>query len=169
MTPERQQSTQDSTPALFSKVLSWAAYPVSAVAGMWTARKNIGDGVYERLKRDGGLDDLRDPLLVERRTLTEGAAKSILAQQVDRVRQSFLPDSSSKDKAYFEKVEQRIRDLGLEPIGKQWKYVHRSHRQNAIINGIFMSSVTLGAMLGIADSKTLEHLLRGKETSQNER
>lgn len=168
MNDSRPHQAEDA-PSLFSKVLSWAAYPLSAVAGLWTARKNIGDGVYERLKIDGGLDDLRDPLLVERRTLTEGAAKNILAQQISQVRQSFLADSSSIDKLYFQKVEQRIRDLGLEPIGKQWKYVHRSHRQNAVMNGIFMSSVTLGAMLGIADSKTLDHLLRGKESSQPER
>lgn len=166
---ESRPSPSADNPSLFSKLLSWAAYPASAVAGLWTAKKNVEDGVYERLKIDGGLDDIRAPLLAERKAMTEGAVKNILAEQISQVQQSFLPDSLSKDKGYFQKVEQRIRDLGLEPIGKQWKFVHRSHRQNAVINGIFMSSVTLGAMLGIADSKTLEHLLRGKESSQPER
>jgi hypothetical protein len=149
-------------PSRFSKLLSWMAYPASAIAGLWTAHVNIGDAVYDRLKTDHALDDLRSNLLQERRGLSEAAAKECTTGKPGDHCRSYAERCIETDRRYFPKIEQRLRELELDTFGKQWKFVHRSHRQNAVMNGMFMSSVVLGAMLGIADSKTIAHLLGEK-------
>lgn len=162
MTDEKTSFSPDN-PSLFSKWLSWAAYPVSAVAGLWTAKVNIGDAVYDRLKRDKALDDIRNPLIEQRATLSQEAASDIISSQItDRVSR-YAEKCNVADKAYFHNVGARLKALGLDSFAEQWKFVHRSQKQSAVMNGVFMSSVTLGAILGIADSKVLAHLFSRRD------
>jgi hypothetical protein len=165
MSNEKSSSVSED-PSLFSKGLSWAAYPISALAGLWTAKVNIGDAVYDRLKIDKALDDIRTPLTEQRAALSQEATSDILSGQITERASRYAEKCNAADKAYFPKVEARIKALGLEAFADQWKFVHRSQKQSAIMNGVFMSSVTLGAILGIADSKVLAHLFSSRRDEQ---
>lgn len=142
-------------PSFFNKALKVLAFPISLATGFWTMKINTSDSVYSRLKIDGGLDDLRDSLLKERRAMTQEAVSQIGTKGESAAVQHFLQESKATDGAYFKKIEGRLEELGLHSFPAQWEFIHRSQKQSAIINGLTITGITLGALLSVANSKAL--------------
>lgn len=188
MTEKKQPKEEANDTGLVSKMLKWAAYPVAVVAGLWTAKVNISDAAYERLKAKGGFDDLyhgqngngttphhtstiaQQPL----HTNIDSGVDALHKQEVKsailninagnaHLNQDFPARISQQDGRYHPLVDQRMKDMGLGDIRNQIKYTHRSHHQTAFLNGMTVAAIAVGALLTMAESKAISHLLAKKD------
>lgn len=166
MSEQNQQS--DSSTSIFNRTLKILAIPVSLATGFWTMKTNTSDAVYQRLKIDGGIDDLRNPLLEKRKDLTQTLVSQLSTHEDPSALAQFHKESKLIDAAYFKKIEGRLEELGMESFPAQWKFIHRSHRQSAIINGLTISGIAIGALLSIANSKALARAFSLGDDDQHE-
>ena len=168
MSPDNEaHKTESSSP--FTKALKILAYPISLGAGLWTARINTSDATYQRMKIDGGIDDLRNTLMAKRKEMTQKAVASLEHEGAETATREFIAASKVADKAYFKAIEDRYAKLGLSTFAEQWDFIHRSQRQDAIINGLTITGITIGALLTIANSKAVSNLFEPGEESPREK
>jgi hypothetical protein len=66
----------------------------------------------------------------------------------------------------FEEIAARKKMLNLDTVGKEWKLMHRSQKQTAIINALTVGAVTLGAMLAAGNLKVFRNASFKKDEDQ---
>lgn len=148
-----------------SQIVKLAAYPISVGLGLWAARVNISDACYNTIRDFDGFGDflqqrrigLGDKFRAARRNIeagisNEGFPNIVRADRLD----------------YFPIVEQRKLDLGIKNVFDEIKFIHRSHKQTAIINGLTIGAVSLGALLAVANSRAVNNLFAKSDKPPSE-
>lgn len=151
-----------------NKVLKILAYPISFATGLFVTKTNLSDAAYNQFKHYGGIEQLRTQGAEGmRQILEEGAHNALLG-----ISNSGLPDKVVEHRAnYFPKFEARKKAFGINNIVDEWKIAHRSEKHNAVINGIMVTAVVLGALLEVTNSKMFNNFFSKKDSSpgSNER
>lgn len=139
-------------PGLFGKVLKWAGYPVAAVSGYLVTRTAVNEETYETAKRFGVFDDI----LKEYRPLNDVNVKARMADEISQ--SEFLARSAITKAGYSKAASKRLEHMGVSEFPEMWNYIRRGARQRAVIEGMTVAGIAIGAWLTIANSKPFASL-----------
>jgi hypothetical protein len=147
------------------RAIKWATVPMSAVVAYLFAKPEIHDFAYDRLKKYGYLNDIRDEfkprLDAANRPLVERIhnGETINIAKEEEIRQL--------TKEYAEAIEKRMTKTGLGNTIQKWGYLHKSNKLKVITNAATTGGIALGVMLGIANSEEIYNAFKKKEAEQN--
>ncbi len=158
---------QQNPDGIINKVLKVAAYPVSGFIGWWVSRNQIRHYTFEKLNDRGGLSDVIDD--VEH---GDAKLKEITLEAVKKIKQPGVMVDLGKEgrpveKRYTAAIRERFERLGLNTVGKQSEYIYKPQFHKALLEGFTALSISLGAMLILANSKSLSKAFRDAESRDN--
>lgn len=138
---------------ILSKVLKIAAYPLGAFTGWWVTRNQVRHYTFQKLKVRGGLDDIIA-------THEEGQLNREMSEALSHIRNSdSVYDLTTKnrplEKEYTEAIRERMKKLGLDGIKNQSEFIYKPQFHKALIEGVTAATIAIGALLIIANSKSL--------------
>jgi hypothetical protein len=135
----------------FSKALKLLTYPVSALVGYKIMKSQIRDATYDNLKRYDAFEDIRP------------AHHDQLHKMIERFQKgepvNILKETVRQQEKYQAQLTARFKELGLGTIEKQWEFIHKSQKQNVLLNGFTAAGITIGALLTMANSKSFVDVL----------
>jgi hypothetical protein len=156
-------------PGIVSKTLRVIAYPVSAFAGYWVAKQRIRDSAYENAKFHNAFGAKGEMV----RRGEEGVQKfHEKLKEIGTEAQKAIRDGTPFDivekvghhhAAHKQDVEAGLKAVGLGPLYKRWKFNTPHQKNMAILDGVTIAGISIGALLTMADSKTLSHLFVSKD------
>lgn len=157
------QSPETDNLTATGKFLKIAAYPVSFLTGFFVTKVNISDSAYNHFKHYDGIADIRKE--------GTGAIKKIFQEGIDNAKkgvgnEGFLKKVVEHRNEYFPKIEGRKKALGIHSFFDEWKVVHRSDKQNAVINGIMVTAVALGALLEVTNTKMFNNFFSRSDSQE---
>ena len=141
---------------VIAKSLNVLAYPISAVIGYWFVRHDIHDGAYDAIKRD--FPDRHD-FIGQRSSLLKDAFRRVDAGEKVDITQRM----TEINREFSQEGDAALRSLGVDNMGKAWKFVHRGDHRKALMNGFTAAAIALGSLLTIANSKTVTDLFQRAE------
>jgi len=155
----------------FAKALNVAAYPISGLLGLWTTANDVHYAAYVKLKTQKRADgksiafgDLEEKYGAQ---YAENGAK-LVAGSIDAG--EFLSKDLAIKELHSPQVGARMAAaglgnewLGLKKLPQKWQFIGRDGKQRAVISGLTIAGISIGALLTIANSKSLGSLLGGKE------
>jgi hypothetical protein len=145
-----------------SKVLKWAGYPLAAISGYLVARNSVREDAYDTAKRFGVFDDI----LKEYKPINETNVKARLAGEITQ--EEFLARSAMTKTGYSKAASERLEHMGIGEFPEMWNYIRRGSKQRAVIEGMTVAGIAIGAWLTIANSKPFASLF-AKDDEQHER
>ena len=96
-----------------------------------------------------------------------------LKQIVERFHQhqpvNVLTETRTAHEAYGVRVTERLNEMGLGSLTEQWRFIHKTQQQNALMTGFTAGAISLGALLTVANSKTFARALAKKDETAEER
>jgi len=152
------EKSQESSTA--SKVLNGIAYPAAIGVGYWNANITAHNSAYRQAKGLGMFDDILATSTPE----TKKDVKEAVDHVIDKV--EFKKRWTKTKAAYQEAGFKRMDELGLDSFKEKWNYMAREGKQMTVRNGLAGFGIALGALLSIANSKTLDKVLSGKSDTQ---
>jgi hypothetical protein len=171
-------NTHDSDkPGLVSKTLTVTAYPAAALIGYTRARSTMDGYVYDNIKDDGAIKDIRG-VTGEHLTKAEDKLGGIHAKRreagrsaVERIQKGIkvdFPAETREMRGDFEKAyAERLKMLSLDSLPQKWKMLEKKHqRWPVIMNGLEAAAITLGAMLFLAENKKIARVLNGEDNNK---
>lgn len=142
-----------------NRIISIAAYPIAGISGIWVAANELHNAAYQKAK---GLDG--NPHFGEIQKLYDGKYVDIAKKFEDGLlnTQQRLTAEWAVKKEYSKAVGGKMKALGfgdgwgrMEDLPNKWHSVNRGTKQSAIISGLTVAGVAIGALLTIANSKSL--------------
>lgn len=126
-----------------SDALTVVAYPISAAAGLYAAKQNIRDHSSKYHRKIGtfqGIEDLERQTkeAVEKAEATGGNPRLEMAKGVERVEE-------------FKAT--RFKQMGYKSVLHNFRDLTENGRTEAVVVGLTVTGITLGALLMIANSK----------------
>lgn len=137
---------------IVSKALKIIAVPVSAASGLFYGNSRVRNQNYNNLRNRGIFKDLKDAHDDNVRALMPEVGKT----------KDISEDLSKLNKALSEKIDTRIKDIGFGTFQKKFKNIHSTQRVETIIGAITVTTLVLGAILAIADHKSITDLFADK-------
>lgn len=160
---EQTQNTQEQESGLLSKVLKVAAYPISAVAGLWSAKAGIESSTYDSLLFLHAIDDIRDPVVEEgRKKGVELSKKAAAGMTVD-----LHTETEPVFSKYRQDMQTRYERFSLGTLRQKWRHTQPHQRTGIIIQGVTGAGIALGTLLAVANSKPISHALAKHEQDKN--
>lgn len=174
------------THGFLSTALKILAVPAAALAGYWVAANNIRNSVYDRLKFHDGFKSIKPNdrykkggvateipiahLPPSQRESSELIAKAVKDVSEGKTVEAGFADKIRKLDKLTEKsiAEQLAKYDGLNTIGKQWKFTHKTGRQRALLEGFTAAGIVLAAIIPLANSKTLMGLFSEKDKEKHQ-
>lgn len=155
-------SENESGSGLLSKIVRVLAYPVSAGAGYWVARRRIYDSAYDNAKFHGVFGDegkiLRDGEMVDHyEALKQEGKKACEALQRGEM-YDIVAATKDLHAGHAADVEKGLKSVGLGTLGKQWKFTNPHQKNMALLDGFAIAGISIGALLTMANSKTVSNL-----------
>ena len=145
-----------------AKSLNVLAYPISALIGYWFVRHDIRDGAYDAIKKD--FPD-RNDFLGQRSAVLKDAFKRIeTGEKVD-----ITQKMTELNREYSREGDAALEALGVNNMGKAWKFVHRGDHRKALMNGFTAAAIALGSLLAIANSKTVSEAFARQEEEEKKK
>jgi hypothetical protein len=157
-------------PSALSKTLdfaSLASYPVGIFAGWKVTRAAIRDEARKNLHHTHIIDDL------EKTRETEGTA--LRDELLKKTGTKRSPEELSKalkqvEENFYDARNARYTSAGIRGTGDYWKHLRSSEKFNAIVQGATVSSIIIGAVILMTQSKNLfSHLLGSSEDESKSR
>lgn len=153
--PPAQQSEPEI--ATWKRVTRFLTIPAGLWSGIWSMRQTVHNRAYETSKALGAYDDI----LAVMTPKSQENMSNLLAGNINT--EEFWK-RSMKLKAEFQHLgDERSKSIGLTSFLHKWQYMPRSAKQEAIINGITVSSVVVGAMIALSANKSFSELLGLKQ------
>ena len=149
-----EQETQRRAP-LFNKVLKLIAWPVSVVTGFMVAHTEVRDKAYNMAKRQG----VFDALLPTHNNENRANHAQRVADVIDK--EAFMAEHIHIKQSYSKQIQSQMEHMGIGSFTKKWNYIHRTDKQNAVISGVMIGAVALGALLTASASRNINELLFG--------
>jgi hypothetical protein len=137
-----------------NRMFKYSSYPVALLSGLWVFEREVHDMVYQNLKRYHAFDDI----LAKLEPLNKSNIQSRIHNDIPK--EGFLLRSLGTKSAYSKAVGERMAHMGLgdslKDFPAKWGYIDkRSGRRAAITQGLTAFGISIGAMLTIANSKSL--------------
>jgi len=151
------QKKTDSELGVLGNLIKAIAYPFSAIVAAWTTRNSIRDSVYDELKKHGAFKTLLDGHELKMGQLLQNPPTVEKAIQT-------IEDKIKLDKEFYNKTTDLLKERKLDGISRQWKFINLSNKQNAVLRGMTVMGITLGALIAIANSKTFTDLFKKQES-----
>jgi hypothetical protein len=143
-----------------SKALKVLAFPVAAVSGYWFAQTSIRNSAYDNAKFTGAVKGVSEP---HRDALQKIGEK---ANAIIEKGKTF--DLPKEVRPLFEEhaplVTKRLEDLNLGTLRKQWGFTSKYQKQQAIMNGLTAAGIAIGAVLSIANMKSIQQAFNRQGT-----
>ena len=156
--PEKEQKTSP-----FMKAIEILTFPVSGLAGLWTTHISIRNDAQEVAKA---------PDLFLHKTFTDYQKVRVkhdhLRETNAITKQEWQALDTGSRNAYRAILDAKMEEHGLGTFMSKWNYVSRSARQKAVIEGMGVAMVAVGALLSITNSKFVQHMF-DSDTKGNER
>jgi hypothetical protein len=152
-------------PGLLSKALKALSVPIGAVSGYIVTRINIRHSAYENAKNHNMFKDItgsgtkREQAMHVIGEAVIGAEKT--GKQFEVLAQS-IPLHADYQKAFTKRME----TAKLGTFLKQWKFTSSFQQQNAVINGLTVAGVAIGAIYAIASSKMIQHAFSNRDAEK---
>ena len=70
--------------------------------------------------------------------------------------------------SYQKLADERMEKIGLDSFAKKWNYMAKANKQDAVLIGMTVFGVAIGALLTMSNSKTLNNLF-SKDSSQEQK
>jgi hypothetical protein len=146
-----------------AKALGILAYPISAFTGFWVTRQSARSSVYDNAMFHDLTADLRNPLVEEAKAKGREAAATIKAGgKVD-----FYEMTKEMHQNFSKDIETRMEGATLGKLHKKWKFMMPHQKHKALIHGFTAAGISIGALLAMANSKTVSNLfLNDKDKDQ---
>lgn len=150
------------TPHPLNRMLAVAAFPISALTGYWTASVTAHHASYNKAKGLGTFDDLSAIASSKGKADIQDALKGEIT--TEEFGQRVIKNTEAFRTPGFERMEK----LGLQyshdlkTFKNKWNFMSLESRQTALLNGLAVSGITIGAVLSMANSKTLTNMFSGK-------
>jgi hypothetical protein len=138
--------------SFLSKLLRFVAFPVAGVSGYYASLTEVRNKAHQVARQTGVLDDI-DPLWEAQRKANaklrvEGAITETEHLLRDRVNRA----------GHRAALDARMEYMGLGGFLPKLNYISRSSKQRALIDGMTVAGISLGALLTIANSKSITTL-----------
>lgn len=143
-----------------NKVLRVVAYPVAAISGFFVTANEVHNAVYSKLKDTPG-----DPYFGEIAKKFKGEyaknAQEYISGEIDAAAR--LQDELRIKKQYSEAIGAKLSELGfsdgffrMKNFTNKWQTVSRGTKQNAVINGLTVAGIAIGAILSTTNSRLFD-------------
>lgn len=153
----------EDNPGLINRAIKVLAYPFSAVIGYWVTRSHIRNSTYDNLKEHGGFSDILP-------SHDEGLRKSI-GGAVERVNRGeiveIVKETAPLQHEYTAAIRNRFRQMGVGDLSKQWGFIHKTQKHQAMLDGLTATGITLGSLLVIANSKAIGKLFQRRDKDES--
>ena len=157
-----------------NKILQVAAYPISALSGFWAAHWRVHGDTYNNLKRFDAFKDIHQegvPGGLDMRN-RKNVQDRILHPETHSV-EKFLEISKLTKSEYSQKVSARMEQYGLgggmTNFKRKWEYINSPAKLEATLVGLTVTGVALGAMLTVANGKSLFEIMSGNAEEEKTR
>jgi hypothetical protein len=148
---------------LFNRVLKMAAYPAAALSGFWATSVNVHNSAYNKAKALGAFDDILE-------TATTRSKSEVEARRKGQISLEEFSEKWPKSKlAFQEAAEARMKYMGLDSFKNKWKYMAKESKQEAVLVGLTVTGIAIGALLTIANSKTVGNLFGSEKDDSKSR
>jgi len=160
---------QEPKESWLNRTLKVAAYPIAALSGLWAAGRELHYAAYKTIQSGEN-----NPLFKEIKNTYEPSfaknAHDLASKTITE--EKFLSEFIRIKGEHSHAVGAKMQSLGLgnelfglKDMPKKWSTVNRDARNRALITGATVTGIAIGAMLTIANSKTLEQFF-GKENER---
>ncbi len=140
----------------FSKILKAVSVPVAAAAGFTVTYTEVRGNARKSAKQDGTLSDV-----VKDNEISQGAVIELRkAGQISK--EEFLARSATNRDIYRKAADARLDHMGHGSFLKKFDYISRSNKSRAIIEGLAVTGIAIGAMFAVANSKVLDTMFSKK-------
>ncbi len=164
-------------PGFVSKALKVLMFPVAGISGFWATKLSMYNSAYtnasqQKLMRvpetkellDMGAERVGDGMVElsgetgartrGMKAVYEKMKNALLGGKQYEVTEESLPHHAKIDKI----AEAHMENIGLGTMGKQWKFMRRDQKQQAIRGGLAVAGIAtagLGAVVNWLENKTL--------------
>jgi hypothetical protein len=147
-TPEQFAKKEQELP-LFNRILRVAAYPIALASGLWATHTDLRNTSYDSARRQGAFNDL----LEKHRPIASQGVQDRIAGKISA--EEFFQQAMKNKGEYSKAVDERMKTLGVKSMFDKWKYINRADKKHALVEGMKVVGISLGAMLTVANSKSL--------------
>lgn len=143
--------------------LELLAFPVAGISGFWAVYNSIRSSVKNTAKEFGLFDKLDAELKPNSiKTHTTPIGSTFPKEQ-------FIREDRVNHKVYTKGVANILEERGLGPLNfkTRWDYVSSIAHQHALVDGMTVAGVAVGAILTIADNKWLMSHFGGDKTNND--
>jgi len=147
--------------SFYNKVLKVVAFPIAAVSGWWTTLNSARGDAYRMGTEDGSIKDIVDAYHENKKPYIKARIEGKLPLE------EFLKIEDKLRAQYRLDTDARMAHMGHGTLTGQMKYLRRSLRQKAALEGMTAAGVTLGVLLTVAESKVLATLF-GSEAKKDD-
>ncbi len=155
-TEEKIAEQKDSAVARFLRI---AAYPISLFSGLWVLKNDVHDMTYENLKRYGAFDKILKVMQPRNSSNVQARVNDEITKEVFLER-AFGANGTKHE--YSKQVADQMEHMGLgggwSNFRQQWQYIRKGGQRSAVINALTVTGITIGAILTIANTKTIREL-----------
>lgn len=162
---------KEDTPHLLNRMIKIAAYPIAAISGFAVMNRDVHSSAYQKAKGVVGNPLFKDIADTYEPQFTKNA-EALMRKDNPISQQEFSAIDMKIKTAHSNAVSKRIEKLGLgneffglKNFSTKWNYINRSKRQQAMINGLTVSGIAIGALLTIGNSKVLGDMLSTPDDS----
>jgi hypothetical protein len=159
---KKENTTTPDSPSLYQRVMKLLAYPVAIASGYWAASTRVHNDAYNQAKRLGVFNDVLKDMTPK--------SEAVVQNRIDNkiTVEKFTHDSMELKGEYQRLADARLKHVGLDTFRKKWNYMEKSSKQVAIIEGLTVFGIAIGAMLTMGESKALSKIFSKKEKSDSE-
>jgi hypothetical protein len=151
--PEKQEN-----PTTFNKIMKAVGYPVAAISGLWATKVSVHNNAYNTAKKLGAFDDILEKTTPESRSQIKDLINNAIPTE------EYITKSLQSKAAYQAAADERLELMGLNTFKNKWDYMAKASKQDAVLIGLTVSGIAIGAWLSIANNKSLSNLFsNGKE------
>ena len=154
--PKKESSSapaKEEKTSVFSKVVDIIAFPAAALTGYWTAHTSIRNDAQEIAKApDLFLHDLFDKYQKKRVEYDRKREANLITKEEWQEL-----DKTTRDE-YRYLLDTKMEEHGLGSFMSKWNYITRTERQKALIEGMGVSMIVVGALFSISGNKLMENL-----------
>ena len=155
------QSSQEQS-SLVGKAVKILSYPLAALSGFWAAKVSVHNSAYNTAKSLGAFDDILESATPKSKMDIKEGVQGII-DTAECYRRSIVNKLS-----YQKLADERMEKIGLDSFAKKWNYMAKANKQDAVLIGMTVFGVAIGALLTMSNSKTLNNLF-SKDSSQEQK
>lgn len=137
------------------------SYLVSGYSGWMATDLSIRSSMYKNFAAQGVFNDLQKERNADYKKILDkiaGGDKDKIAETVHAL-----------EEGYRLKVRERFKEIGIDGMSDWWRTLKRNQRMDAIVNGLTVSGIAIGALMLVSNSREFNALLSRNFESKEER